>query len=357
MLTKLSNKLFSSPTLGLVEDHSPLYGSLWEKNDDAWKCRSCGKSFQAALNSRHHCRSCACCYCDSCTPLRDSESNSVVISAKSFTSTPADEKVRICHACHRGECSGEVLRSKVLDVFTGYERRRQTRKSLATLAEGDESLGLADTAKAMVFNLLDTEKGYPKQFVLSKGEKSSIDRPDVTPPVSGLFEIINKTNEVVAVKLSASRMDKTWSLLEMTRPSFMVILPGECLHCTFDPRENKDAKMDIVILHSNPIPKVAGTRVVWDTRGQGVSAESISSCAFIPKFEAASSFKVFAHDRNALLKIQDTEDQEGLSVSTRLGNGVDRIGVLQRINGHRFAGNKVDFDTNCTLVKSVVSVL
>ena len=285
MLTKLSNKLFSSPTLGLVEDHSPLYGSLWEKNDDAWKCRSCGKPFQAALNSRHHCRSCACCYCDSCTPLRDSESNSVVISAKSFTSR------------------------------------------------------------------------YPKQFVLSKGEKSSIDRPDVTPPVSGLFEIKNKTNEVVAVKLSASRMDKTWSLLEMTRPSFMVILPGECLHCTFDPRENKDAKMDIVILHSNPIPKVAGTRVVWDTRGQGVSAESISSCAFIPKFEAASSFKVFAHDRNALLKIQDTEDQEGLSVSTRLGNGVDRIGVLQRINGHRFAGNKVDFDTNCTLVKSVVSVL
>ena len=351
MLTKLSNKFFPSSTFVMVEDHSRRYGSLWEKNEDAWTCR-CGKPFQTALNNRHHCRSCACCYCDGCTPLRNEGLNSVVKEAREFTDTFCDAGVRVCHACHRGECPGKTLRSKVLGIFTGYERRQQNRKSIAAMAQIDESF--VNTTKGMVLNLLDTEKGYPKQFELNKGEKSNVDRSDVTPPVSGLFEIKNKTNEMVAVKLLDSRADKTWFLLEMTRPSFMVLLPGECLHCTFDPREQRDAKMDIIVVHDHPIPNDSGSRVVWDTRSDGATAQSISPCAFIPKFEAASSFKIFAHDHNALLKIHRVEGE--LKVSPRLGNGVDRIGILQRINGHRFFGNKVDFDTNCTLVKANVSV-
>jgi hypothetical protein len=176
----------------------------------------------------------------------------------------------------------------------------------------------------------------------------------VSPPQSGHFEIKNKTNMVCCVKLISGRMDKNWSLLEMVRPSFIAIEPGLSVYCSFDASENKDGKLDLIVLYDNSNMMISSGRIVSDTRAPGVKADNISPCAQIPKFQSASAFKLFATDQNAIVKIIDKNGK--IIVSPREGNSLERVGFMNKINGHRFIGNKVDFSTNTTLVKCIQNV-
>jgi hypothetical protein len=46
------------------------YGALWEPSENVEKCRGCKAKFQLPLLKRkHHCRTCAGVFCDSCCPL------------------------------------------------------------------------------------------------------------------------------------------------------------------------------------------------------------------------------------------------------------------------------------------------
>jgi len=240
----------------------------------------------------------------------------------------------------------------------GAARRKSVGDILASGSEQSAAGGVAAFAASsaqLTMNLVGSEKGAPRRFDLARGEKSSADDPSISPPVAGLFEVINKTHAVIAIKLQVGRVHANWAIIEAARPSFISVPPGESVTCSFDSRELKEGHLDVIVLHGNPnLP--SGGRVVCDTLAQGVTVDTISPCAAIPQFTAAAAFKIFANDKNAILKVRDAASSGGgVAVIPRSGNALSRIGVLQRIKGLRFGGNKVDMETNCTLVKSIFS--
>ena len=367
--------VFSGGAIVVTEDVSGRYGPLWEKNEDSICCRSCNAPFGLGTNHRHHCRSCAMCYCQECCVVRPTNSNSVTKSSKAFTGdmNKEDDAIRICTQCYRGECSGRALQNIIQLVLTNGLKSRSGshRKSLSDMLKNDSN---GSGASNLVLNLTESEKTAPRRFELSRGERSSIDDPAVSPSMSGLFEFINKSGNVVAIKVQTGRADKNWAIIEAARPSFTVVLPGECVYCSFDPQEGKEGHLDVIVLHDNPNPIIAGERPIIDPRASGVNVDTISPCALITAFRAVSGFKVLATNKNAIVKlhsginpnevpIPDANDTnmtvtfgKEVYLLPRIGNAISRIGLMNRIKGLRFRGNEIDMKTNVTLIKSMFTL-
>jgi len=145
----------------------------------------------------------------------------------------------------------------------------------------------------------------------------------------------------------------TWAIVEASRPSFLAVPPSESVYCSFDAREHQEGHLDLIILYANPYMPT-GARTVCDTKAPGVTVDTVSPCASIPAFCAASAFKIFANDKNAIVKVH--MDGHELTVTPRNGNAIARIGLVQRLKGLRFGGNMLDMETNSALVKNIFSV-
>lgn len=65
------------------------FGLLWEKSENCVTCRGCDVQF-TVVERKHHCRTCAGVYCNSCCPFDD-------------------KNIRTCLGCKRGEIPGKLL--------------------------------------------------------------------------------------------------------------------------------------------------------------------------------------------------------------------------------------------------------
>jgi hypothetical protein len=283
-------------------------------------------------------------------PSRAGNANSVTRAAKEFIEDKSSDGIRICDACNRGECPGRSLQTKVLQSL-----QDSMNSGAVTLRKGSSSSSSASQKEfdgPLILNLLETEPGAPRQFEFTRGEISNFDNPDQAPPAEGHFEFKNKTASVCAVKLQVSRADKNWALVETARPSFTAVAPGESVYCSFDPQEDEEGHLDLIVLHGNPNPFIPGTRLVTYTR---TNPDVVSPCASIPAFTAASAYKISAVSKNVLIKLREENGQ--VRICPREGNSVERIGWMQRfVFGKRTIGNKIDFETNTTLIKPIFSI-
>lgn len=271
------------------------------------KCRDCESSFSVALR-KHHCRGCGGIFCEHCCP------QGVVV-------RPGTEPSRACFGCQRGESPGEQV---VHLVETVLEKR----------GDGGVVFPPAPSVRMHSGSLYGDD------------ESRSV-RLDGSPAhTRGYFEVVNKSTEMVAVKLVQGGGD---AVKELCRPAYLAVPPNDSAYATFDCNE-----LDILFLYRNPnrLPH-AGSSIVVDTRAPGATAASISPCAAVGKFVEAAVYRVRAcRGRNVLLKYKGDDD-----MNVRQGNSLNRISgnLFSRIGGGEIKAGTLDFKTNVETVDFVFS--
>ena len=161
------------------KDLSEMHGVLWEEDEAVINCRDCASPFTVSLR-KHHCRGCGGIYCEDCS------SPYVVLH-------PGEEPMRACISCQRGETPGE-------DIVKISQKVLQKKGA-------------------------DTEVFQPSTPILLHSgslygdDESRSVRLDKSPAHRhGYFEVINKSNEMMAVKLLQSGGDP---IRELCRPAYI----------------------------------------------------------------------------------------------------------------------------------------
>lgn len=113
--------------------------------------------------------------------------------------------------------------------------------------------------------------------------------------------------------------------------------PRECLYGFF----NKKSAVHLFLLFGNPNDISKECAMVYDTTAHGVHPEKISPCARIDNFQRAKVLKFNTSEKNVLLKYKG----DGM-VIPRQGNAIERVGLVGRLQGRRYAEGKLDYNTN-----------
>ena len=129
--------------------------------------------------------------------------------------------------------------------------------------------------------------------------------------------------------------------------------PGGSVHAFFNDEENKDEDrndLEIIILHKNP-NSVPGdlSSVFYDTT-LIATTNKISPCAKVESFKNVIFHSVVSKNKNVLLKYKG-----GGSIITRIGNSVQRVGIIGAILGNRHGKGIIDFGTNIQRIETVFS--
>jgi len=247
----------------------------------------------------------------------------------------AGQAVRLCNGCRRGECPNLAIKTKIrqqLDTENKGESSKIEKFQMKFAAKLEEAVStvLSDSQNnSCVINLLRGsyygENGMPKR----SGNKPL--------SVSGYFELYNKTNEVIAIKLLKSVENQKF---EYPRPSYYTIPPRDAVYGFFSPDE---PEIHLVILHDNPNTIPTDKAVLYDTRAPGASPDRISLSARIDQFQRIQVYHIPSQGKNVLLKYK------GLGLmEPRNGNTLDRVGWMGRFQGRRFTDGKIDYETNVT---------
>jgi hypothetical protein len=99
-------------------------------------------------------------------------------------------------------------------------------------------------------------------------------------------------------------------------------------------------------LHHNPCPIPDNSQIIFDTKTPGASASHISDCAKVENFRHIVYYNAPCSRRNVLLKYKGN----GL-VQPRRGDSIHRVGLFGKLQGVRFAPDKVDFATNIQMLR------
>lgn len=176
----------------LSEEH----GMLWEDDDAVSNCRGCESLFTVSLR-KHHCRGCGGVFCDRC--------------CDPFVSLrPDHEPVRACFGCERGETPGEQIVQLVKTV----------------LAKRGPSSALFPPAGSIMMH---------SGSLYGDDESRSVRLDGTSAHKQGYFEIVNKSNDMMAVKLLHSGGDH---INELCRPCYIA---GECcIHVCHHPVQYSD---------------------------------------------------------------------------------------------------------------------
>eukprot|EP01036_Dinobryon_divergens_P027662 gene27661-36473_t len=317
-------------------DPGKAYGILWEKAENVQYCRSCENNFPPLLISKHHCRSCAGVFCDDCCPLTNVEGISKFYSTliPNYEDSPGLTSIRICDACSRGECPGMPIKEEIrarLEAMTSKDDSIATIKnfvSKVTLGGLTDGADRFSTELKIAYGSCYGEDGKPTK---------AINRP---LPVSGYFEIHNKSNQVFCIKVLMQGVDVKF---EIPRPSYKAVPPKESAYAFFYPDRGN---IEILILHGNPNPIEEHQAISYNTAAPGMRADRISKCAKVGLFSKISYYSCSSAGKNVLLKYRG----DG-AVQPRTGNSISRIGILPRLQGRRYAPQKIDFSTNIDAVK------
>ena len=104
----------------------------------------------------------------------------------------------------------------------------------------------------------------------------------------------------------------------------------------------------MALLVDNPCAIVGDQATAcYNTRSNGMTAEKISKCAKVERFEKIVMYSADTRGKNVLLKYKN-----GGIVVPRNGNSINRIGVFRRLQGKRVTNNILDFDTNISSISS-----
>lgn len=235
---------------------------------------------------------------------------------------PDEDPVRACFGCQRGETPGEHIVQLVNKVI-------EKRGTEAAIFPASASI------------LMHTGSLY------GDDESRSVRLDGKSSHRRGYFEILNKSNDMVAVKLLQSGGD---SIKELVRPAYLAVPPNDSIYALFDCNE-----LEILLLYRNPhrLPD-AGSSIVVDTRAAGATAASISPCAAVHNFIEAAVYRVRnCRNNNVLLKYKGDDD-----LHTRQGTSLNRVGgTIFTIlgGGGETKASTLDFKTNVETVDFVFS--
>lgn len=118
--------------------------------------------------------------------------------------------------------------------------------------------------------------------------------PDSTEQMHGYFEILNKSEVYICVKLFIGGD----LFNEVPRPIFYPVGPNESLYAQFD----KDVRqLNVIVLINNPHPIPMTRRVIVHKEGGRLP----TSCCQVDKFEDFIVYKVPCSKKNVMLKYKD----------------------------------------------------
>lgn len=129
--------------------------------------------------------------------------------------------------------------------------------------------------------------------------------------------------------------------------------PGGSVYAFFNEDEDEDVEqndLEIIILYNNlnAVPVDLST-VFYDTT-LIVNTTKVSPCAKVELFKSVIFYSVVSKASNVLLKYKGN----GV-LNARVGNSVQRVGVLGALQGNQHAKDKIDFGTNVKQVTTVFS--
>ena len=305
------------------------YGPLWENVENISFCRGCSRQFDLLL-FKHHCRSCAGVFCDDCLEIID---------------TKKDELVnKQCNGCRKGEIIGDNMKNVIRKVLEKELSDPPSSKDVKATSLLDTSFilnGKNFISSPAAINLTLERGSCYNEYGAEHQSKHNRAKKGI--PISGYFELLNKSDKFIAVKLLYSGGNLKF---ESTKPSYFVIPPNHLMNTFFDP-SNKNG-LELILLTSNPNPTPpADKRVVYDTRSAGVLPELISPCAKISEFRNIIFHRIPSCAKNVLLKykIDEISGEDGTLVP-RSGNSISRVGLFNRLQGKRFTADKLDYSTN-----------
>jgi hypothetical protein len=219
MLSGFVNKakkldLFDSKNNLEVEDGER--GANWEPQEHVEHCRNCDVKFDIKVKRlwKHHCRDCGGVVCEDCLLL--------------------DGSRKICIGCKRGEAAGEIIASAVQAQLEDDPKRTASKLKAKRIIDNGlvQMKNIISVAKDGTEIEEATVGMLPasRRVTLSYGSLYGEDGRDVAPspgaasslPLSGYFEIFNKSPEVFCVKLLLPGGDHVF---ETPRPSFCAGIP------------------------------------------------------------------------------------------------------------------------------------
>ena len=289
-----------------VEELNPFN---WENKDAAVRCRQCSVTFNLISVPKRRCKSCGGVFCDQCATYCTNDSN--VSKATDEISTGQDiSSPRMCDACRKGQCPSDRMMTMVEKLFNSGKHR-------FTFSKAPSPLNLEHGSKF--------------------GEDGSGLKNSSNPPSSGYFELWNKSDAFIAVKVLPEGGDQLW---ELARPRYYAIPPQAFVCADFSPACKH---LDLFILYDNPYSMPDGGALVYDTVNdvRASSVERISKCALSSEFREASIYSIGCKDKNAILKYKGN----GI-VERRNGMSMNRVGLLGWAQGKMSAKEKIDFSTN-----------
>jgi len=335
--SKLNEKLTKSTMEAF--DPGQAYGLLWESSDSVQFCRNCDEKFPPLSMTKHHCRSCAGVFCEKCCQFYSTDENIKLFSTliPSFDSGSDTSSFRICDQCMRAECPGLPIKEDIRSQLeTAANEKLDGNKSNAI-----EKLGTKFVNKVSgKLGLKESDEPPARQLTISYGSfygedgkpKKAVNRP---LPVSGYFEIHNKSTEVFCVKVI---VDEGNSKFEVPRPSYKAVPPKESAYSFFNPDEGN---LHILILFGNPHPIEAERAINYNTTAPGMRSDRISKCAKVGLFPKVICYSCNSVGKNVLLKYVGNGE-----IKFRNGNAVSRIGLISRLQGRRFSHQMIDFASN-----------
>jgi hypothetical protein len=361
--TKAREKFFEGQTAA----EQIAFSSLWELPEPVEYCRECQFQFQVPTQ-KHHCRSCGGVFCDTCCPSglpTSYEKNSLIPTALNLSPS---EAVRLCLGCKRGECPSKEIKEKIrkqLDEGLGVKSGRMEKFGAKVTAKFTEAVTKLDRLTGSSSpndpNIPDYASSINRYLPIRRGsfygENNMIKKSGTKPlPVSGYFELYNKSNEVIAIKLLKSYKEETTSRanimmtlkFESARPSFITIPPNDAVFAHF---HSSTDYLNLFLLFSNPNPLPHETAIIYDTKAHGSNPSKISPCAKVDFFQKLNVFNLWTSvgsnegegGKNILLKYKGN----GI-ILPREGTAPGRVGLWNYLQGRRFQDGKIDFETNIT---------
>jgi hypothetical protein len=109
--------------------------------------------------------------------------------------------------------------------------------------------------------------------------------------------------------------------------------------------------MEIIILYNNPCPPPEGAPVVLDAQTPGASASSISACAKVDLFQHVAYYTTKCSHQNVIVKYKGHG-----GIHPRKGDSIQRVGLLGKLQGVRFARDKIDYSTNINILRMAFEI-